>query len=181
MYDAVTSGPNNCANLGLSQLNQENNAKAASFDTPNPPKTLKQAIAQIVFDTYATKHHEALSPSDIDVRFELSPQGLLNPFHNDLVKARTTTNNEQVQFQSPASYPPCRSSRTPTGTRNHGKQRLSMSSTPAAKRSNLSKSKGIARAFRPESIARGPDSGDLNFVVVPQKAWISRQYPVRSI
>jgi hypothetical protein len=107
MYDAVTSGPNNCANLGLSQLNQENNAKAASFDTPNPPKTLKQAIAQIVFDTYATKHHEALSPSDIDVRFELSPQGLLNPFHNDLVKARTTTNNEQVQLQSPASYPPC--------------------------------------------------------------------------
>ena len=75
--------------------------------TPNPPKTLKQAIAQIVFDTYATKHHEALSPSDIDVRFELSPQGLLNPFHNDLVKARTTTNNEQVQLQSPASYPPC--------------------------------------------------------------------------
>jgi len=107
MYDAVTSGPNNCANLGLSQLNQENNAKAASFDTPNPPKTLKQAIAQIVFDTYASKHHEALSPSDIDVRFELSPQGLLNPFHNDLVKARTTTNNEQVQLQSPASYPPC--------------------------------------------------------------------------
>jgi hypothetical protein len=79
MYDAVTSGPNNCANLGLSQLNQENNAKAASFDTPNPPKTLKQAIAQIVFDTYATQRHEALSPNDIDVRFELSPHGPAEP------------------------------------------------------------------------------------------------------
>ena len=36
MYDAVMSGPNNCANLGLSQLNQENSAKIVSFDSPNP-------------------------------------------------------------------------------------------------------------------------------------------------
>jgi hypothetical protein len=107
MYDAVMSGPNNCANLGISQLNRENSAKPASFGTPNPPKTLKQAIAQIVFDTYATKHHEVLSPNDIDVRFQLSAQGLPNPFHDDLVKARATMNNELVQLQSPASYRPC--------------------------------------------------------------------------
>src|SRR5919204_2271894 len=107
MYDAVMSGPNNCATLGISQLNRENSVKLVSFDTSNPPKTLKQAIAQIVFDTYATKHHEVLSPSDIDVRFALSPQGLPNPFHDELVKARTSVNNEQVELQSPASYPPC--------------------------------------------------------------------------
>ena len=107
MYDAVMSGPNNCANLGISQLNRENSARIVGFDTPYPPKTLKQAIAQTIFDTYATKDHEALSPNDIDVRFELSPQGLPNPFHDDLVKARTTTSREQVQLQSPSSYPPC--------------------------------------------------------------------------
>ena len=81
MYDAVMSGPNNCANLGISELNRENSSKVVNFATANPPKTLKQAIARIVFDTYAAKHHEALSPDDIDVRFELSPQGLPNPFH----------------------------------------------------------------------------------------------------
>ena len=107
MYDAVMSGPNNCANLGISQLNQENSAKLVSFDTPNPPKTLKQAIARIIFDTYATKHHEVLSPNDIDVRFDLSPQGLPNSFHDDLVRARTVAHNERIQLQSPASYPPC--------------------------------------------------------------------------
>ena len=107
MYDAVMSGPNNCANLGISELNRENSAKIVSFATANPPKTLKQAIAQIVFDTYASAHHQVLSPNDIDVRFELSPQGLPNPFHDELVKARTTTNSEQIQLQSPDSYPPC--------------------------------------------------------------------------
>jgi hypothetical protein len=107
MYDAIMSGPNNCANLGISQLNRENSAKIVGFDSTNPPKTLKQAIAQLVLDTYAAKQHETLSPNDIDVRFELSPQGLPNPFRDDLAKARTTTNNEQVQLQTPASYPPC--------------------------------------------------------------------------
>ena len=107
MYDAVMSGPNNCANLGISELNRENSSKVVSFATANPPKTLKQAIARIVFDTYAAKHHEALSPDDIDVRFELSPQGLPNPFHDELVKARTSTNREQIRLQSPDSYPPC--------------------------------------------------------------------------
>jgi hypothetical protein len=107
MYDAVMSGPNNCANLGISELNRENSSKLVSFDTSNPPKTLKQAIAQIVFDTYASKHHEVLSPDDIDVRFELSPQGLPNPFHDELVTARTSVNSEQIQLQSPDSYPPC--------------------------------------------------------------------------
>ena len=107
MYDAVMSGPNNCANLGISELNRENSSKVVNFATANPPKTLKQAIARIVFDTYAAKHHEALSPDDIDVRFELSPQGLPNPFHDELVKARTSTNSEQIQLQSPDSYPPC--------------------------------------------------------------------------
>src|SRR5260221_13775228 len=106
------------------------------------------------------------------------------PIHHALSKARTkNTLKTSVVTGSvtTASYPPCRSSRTLTGTRNHGEQRLSISSPPAAKRNNLSKRKGIPGAFRPESIARGPDSGDLNFVVVPQKAWISRQHPVRSI
>ena len=107
MYDAVMSGPNNCANLGISELNRENSAKIVSFATSNPPKTLKQAIAQVVFDTYASEHHEVLSPNDIDVRFELSPQGLPNPFHDELVKARTSTNSKQIQLQSPDSYPPC--------------------------------------------------------------------------
>jgi hypothetical protein len=107
MYDAVMSGPNNCANLGISELNRENSSKLVSFDTSDPPKTLKQAIARIVFDTYASKHHEVLSPDDIDVRFELSPQGLPNPFHDELVTARTSVNSEQVQLQSPDSYPPC--------------------------------------------------------------------------
>jgi hypothetical protein len=107
MYDAVMSGPNNCANLGISELNRENSSKLVSFDTSDPPKTLKQAIARIVFDTYASKHHEVLSPDDIDVRFELSPQGLPNPFHDELVTARTSVNSEQIQLQSPDSYPPC--------------------------------------------------------------------------
>ena len=107
MYDAVMSGPNNCANLGISELNRENSSRVVNFATANPPKTLKQAIAQVVFDTYSAKHHEALSPDDIDVRFELSPQGLPNPFHDELVKARTSTNSEQIQLQSPDSYPPC--------------------------------------------------------------------------
>jgi hypothetical protein len=107
MYDAVMSGPNNCATLGISELNQENSSKVVNFATANPPKTLKQAIARTVFDTYAAKHHEALSPDDIDVRFELSPQGLPNPFHDELVKARTSTNREQIRLQSPGSYPPC--------------------------------------------------------------------------
>ena len=43
------SGPNNCANLGISELNRQNSAKIVSFATSNPPKTLKQAIAQVVF------------------------------------------------------------------------------------------------------------------------------------
>ena len=107
MYDAVMSGPNNCANLGISELNRENSSKIVSFASADPPKTLKQAIAQIVFDTYASQHHEALSPNDIDVRFDLSPQGLPNPFHDELVKARTSINSEQIQLQSPDSYPPC--------------------------------------------------------------------------
>jgi len=107
MYDAVMSGPNNCANLGITELNRENSAKIVSFATPDPPKTLKQAIAQVVFDTYASEHHQVLSPNDIDVRFELSPQGLPNPFHDELVKARTSTNGKQIQLQSPDSYPPC--------------------------------------------------------------------------
>ena len=62
MYDAVMSGPNNCANLGISELNRENSSKIVSFATANPPKTLKQAIAQIVFDTYASKHHAGVEP-----------------------------------------------------------------------------------------------------------------------
>ena len=107
MYDAVMSGPNNCANLGITELNRENSAKIVSFATPDPPKTLKQAIAQVAFDTYASEHHQVLSPNDIDVRFELSPQGLPNPFHDELVKARTSTNGKQIQLQSPDSYPPC--------------------------------------------------------------------------
>ena len=115
MYDAVMSGPNNCANLGISQLNQENSTNPVSFDTPNSPKTLKQSIAQIIFDTYATKHHEVLSPNDIDVRFDLSPQGLPNPFHDYLAKAQTVAHNERIQLQSPASYPPCSLGATPGG------------------------------------------------------------------
>ena len=107
MYDAVMSGPNNCANLGITELNRENSAKIVSFASSDPPKTLKQAIAQVVFDTYASEHHQVLSPNDIDVRFELSPQGLPNPFHDELVKARTSTNGKQIQLQSPDSYPPC--------------------------------------------------------------------------
>jgi hypothetical protein len=107
MYDAVMSGPNNCANLGITELNRENSAKIVSFASSDPPKTLKQAIAQVVFDTYASEHHQVLSPNDIDVRFELSPQGLPNPFRDELVKARTSTNSKQIQLQSPDSYPPC--------------------------------------------------------------------------
>jgi hypothetical protein len=107
MYDAVTSGPNNCANLGINELNNENTAKLVSFDSPNAPKTLKQHIARIIFDTYAAKYHQALSPADIDVRFVLSARGLPNPFHDELVQARGGVDHALIDLQSPDSYPPC--------------------------------------------------------------------------
>jgi hypothetical protein len=107
MYDAVSSGPNNCANLGIDELNNENTAKLVSFDNPNPPKTLKQHIARIVFDTYAAKYRQALSPADIDVRFVLSPRGLPNPFHDELVQARASVGHALIDLQSPDSYPAC--------------------------------------------------------------------------
>lgn len=107
MYDAVTSGPKNCADLGIDELNKENTAKLVSFDDPNPPKTLKQHIARIVFDTYAAKYHQALSPADIDVQFVLSSRGLPNPFHDELVHARDSVDHAHIDLQSPDSYPPC--------------------------------------------------------------------------
>jgi hypothetical protein len=113
MYDAITSGPNNCTEPGIKELNKENHATLASFASPDQPKTLKQALAKVVFDTYAAKHQQALDPSDIDIRFDLSPAGLPNPFHQELVQARAATNAgatssyKRIELQGPGSYPPC--------------------------------------------------------------------------
>ncbi len=122
MYDAVTSGPNNCVNLGINELNKENNTQLVNFANPNPPKTLKQALAKVVFDTYAAKYGQVLAPSDIDIRFDLSPQGLPNPFRDELARARgavtaagATGTNERIDLQSPNSYPPCTMSATQGG------------------------------------------------------------------
>ena len=70
-----------------------------------PETDLVATIERLQHDDLVTaSSHDAANQSL--VRFELSPQGLPNPFHDDLVKARTTTNNEQVQLQSPASASP---------------------------------------------------------------------------
>ncbi len=38
MYDAVMSGPNNCANLGISELNRENSSKVVNFAIKTHPR-----------------------------------------------------------------------------------------------------------------------------------------------